>query len=92
MIKWKNKPHGIAPVQAEGWFMGKYFYFRSRYRYAVIQFADSEHDWDIVNISKKYVLYTSKDEYGASGITYWFAKLLIYKACLMYLLGFKSNV
>jgi hypothetical protein len=92
MIKWKRKPSGIAPVQAEGWFMGKYFYFRSRYRYAVIQFADSQHDWDIVNISKKYVLYTSKDEYGASSISYWFAKLLIYKACVMYLLGFKSNV
>ena len=50
------------------------------------------HDWDIVNISKKYVLYTTKDEYGASGIPYWFAKLLIYKGCLKYLLGFKSNV
>ena len=91
-ITWKHKPHGIAPVQAEGYFMGKYFYFRSRYERAVIQFADSEEDWKGVNILKKYVVYKTYNLYKASSIPYWKAKLLIYKGCLMYLLNFKSNV
>jgi hypothetical protein len=92
VIKWKEEPHGIAPVQAEGYFMGKYFYFRSRYERAVIQFADSEEDWKGVNILKKYVVYKTYNLYKASSIPYWKAKLLIYKGCLMYLLNFKSNV
>jgi hypothetical protein len=92
VIKWKEEPHGIAPVQAEGYFMGKYFYFRSRYERAVIQFADSEEDWKGVNILKKYVVYKTYNLYKASSIPYWKAKLFIYKGCLMYLLNFKSNV
>lgn len=91
-IKWKHEPHGIAPVQAEGWFMGKYFYFRSRYEKAVIQFADSEEDWAGVNILKSYVVYKTNILYKASALPYWKAKLFIYKGCLMYLLKFKSNV
>ena len=92
VIKWKEEPHGIAPVQAEGYFMGKYFYFRSRYERAVIQFADSEEDWKGVNILKKYVVYKTYNLYKASSIPYWKAKLFIYKGCLMYLFNFKSNV
>lgn len=92
ILKWKMKPSGACPVQAEGWFLGKYFYFRSRFKHAVIQFADSEHDWDVLDIKKQYVLFSTKDDYGASWIPTWFAYALIFKGCIKFLLNFKSNV
>ena len=39
MIKWKHKPSGNCPVQAEGWFLGYYFYFRARGNEAIIEFS-----------------------------------------------------
>lgn len=45
MIKWKNKPEGNCPVQAEGYFMNHYFYFRARYEEATIEFAKNYSDY-----------------------------------------------
>jgi hypothetical protein len=44
MIKWKYKPAGNCPVQAEGWFLGHYFYFRARGEWAIIEFAKTQED------------------------------------------------
>jgi hypothetical protein len=87
MIKWLSKPNGAAPVQAEGWFLGHYFYFRSRYDQAKIQFCRSQHDWDENYITKEYVLYSTKETYGASWLPYWFSVVLIYKGCFKFLLN-----
>lgn len=91
-IVWKTKPSGNCPVQAEGWFLGKYFYFRSRWDEAKIEFANSPHDWDEDRLLKRYSLYTSKDEYSAGWISKRFAYILIYKGCIKFLLKFKSNM
>jgi hypothetical protein len=48
LIKWKYKPNGWCPVQAEGWFLGTYFYFRSRWDQVTIEFCSTEEDWDHV--------------------------------------------
>jgi hypothetical protein len=87
VIKWKEEPHGVAPVQAQGHFLGYYFYFRSRYEKAKIEFARSQHDWDIDHITKAYLLYKTNIAYKASSMSYWKAKRLIYKGCFLFLLN-----
>jgi hypothetical protein len=89
-IKWIYPPSGACPVQAEGYFMGKYFYFRSRWETARIEFADSEEAWDDSKIDKTYILYKTYG-YAAGWIPHWKARLLIYKGCMMYLFKMKSN-
>jgi len=90
MIKWIHRPSGYCPVQAEGHFMGKYFYFRSRWSTASIEFADSEADWEKDNIIKRYILFEDKSKIGAGWIPKWMAYLCIYKGVIMYLLKFKG--
>jgi hypothetical protein len=92
MIKWIYKPSGNCPVQAEGYFMGKYFYFRSRWSTASIEFSETEKDWDERNILKRYILFEDKKGMGAGWMPKWMAYLCIYKAMLMYLLNFKSKL
>lgn len=44
-VRWRYKPHGLCLVQAEGFFLGYYFYFRGRYETLKIEFARSRADW-----------------------------------------------
>ena len=90
MIKWIYRPSGFCPVQAEGFFKGKYFYFRSRWSTASIEFANSEKEWKDGNILKRYVLFEDK-YHGAGWMPKWMAHLCIYKGLLMYLLNFKNS-
>jgi hypothetical protein len=83
MIKWIYKPNGNCPVQSEGYFLGKYFYFRARWNYVKIEFANSEDDWH-KNIYKSFLVHKT-GEYEAGHLKKWFCRLLIYKGCLMYL-------
>jgi len=78
MIKWKYKPSGNCPVQAEGWFLGHYFYFRARGEYATIEFENHF-----------YVL-TKTEPYMAGWLPKWICKLLIYKGCIKFILKHKS--
>jgi hypothetical protein len=89
-IVWIYRPSGICPVQAEGYFMGKYFYFRSRWGMASIEFADSLLDWKNCRITKRYVLFEDR-KMGAGWMPKWMAHICIYKGVLMYLLNFKSS-
>ena len=86
MITWIKKPYGQAPTQAEGWFLGYYFYFRSRWDIASIQFAKNQDYWyDIDNgIIKEYILLKTKKHNGASYISYKHAMFLIIKACIKF--------
>jgi hypothetical protein len=85
MIKWKRKPHGNCPVQAEGYFMGYYFYFRSRWNEAVIEFSKTEAGWDNDLIHARYILLDTEDEYAAGWLPKWICRLLIWKGCLKFL-------
>ena len=38
-ITWKQKSHGLCPVQAWGWINDRAFYFRSRYNTSCITLA-----------------------------------------------------
>lgn len=90
MLKWIYKPSGNCPVQAEGYFMGKFFYFRSRGSRTTIEFANSIEDWNNDKILKYYLLKVS--QWPEAG---WFSKrycyLLIFKGLMMFLLGFKTT-
>jgi hypothetical protein len=89
MIKWKYKPAGNCPVQAEGWFLGYYFYFRARGEYATIEFAKTEEDQGADVLSAFYVL-TKTEEHMAGWLPKWICRLLIYKGCIKFLFKFKS--
>ena len=90
MIKWIYRPSGNCPVQAEGYFKGKNFYFRSRWSRATIEFANSEKDWDDSNILKRYVLFEDK-YHGAGWMPKWMAYVCIYKGVFYYLFNIKSH-
>jgi hypothetical protein len=57
MIKWLYKPSGACPVQAEGYFLGYWFYFRSRGTQATILFSKIKEDYLGKNHYKYYVLW-----------------------------------
>jgi hypothetical protein len=78
-VYWILKPSGNCPVQAEGYFLNRYFYFRSRWGSARIEFSRNQEEWESNNIDKVIVLYNAKDGVGAGWISKWFAYLLIYK-------------
>lgn len=87
MIKWKRKPHGNCPVQAEGWFLGYYFYFRSRWSKATIEFSKTEAGWENGLIHGRYVLLdTEGDQFAAGWLPKWICRLLIWKGCCMFML------
>lgn len=92
MIKWIYEPQGNCPVQAEGYFRDKYFYFRSRHESATIEFCQSKTHWSRGLYNRCYVVGTTKKQYMAGWFPKWYCKLLIYKGCFMYFLNFKSNV
>ena len=90
MIKWKYKPAGNCPVQAEGWFLGHYFYFRARGEWVTIEFAKTQEDQEADVLSAFYVL-TKTEEYMAGWLPKWKCKLLIYKGCIKFILKHKSD-
>ena len=84
MIKWVYKPTGVAPVQSEGFFWDRYFYFRARYSTITIEFASTKEDcWDNRNIVE-YTLKETIGKYDASYYPKWKCILLIYWGCWLY--------
>jgi hypothetical protein len=90
MIKWKYKPAGNCPVQAEGWFLGHYFYFRARGECATIEFAKTQEDQEEDILIAFYVLIKT-EEYMAGWLPKWICRLLIYKGCIKFILKHKSD-
>lgn len=84
MIKWIHKPSGACPVQAEGYFLGHYFYFRSRWSVARIEFAKTEECWKKDNLTASFDLYHTKDTFAAGWLSERFCTKLIYKGCLKF--------
>ena len=92
MIKWKYKPSGMCPVQAEGWFMDYYFYFRARWDEASIEFSKTEPGWENDLIHARYILWTTYNKpYKAGYLNKWFCIFLIYIGCIMFLLHKNKN-
>jgi hypothetical protein len=79
MIKWKYKPAGNCPVQAEGWFLKQPFYFRARGEWATIEFGNH------------FYVVTKTEPYMAGWLPKWKCKLLIYKGCIKFILKHKSD-
>ena len=85
LFSWKYEPSGACPVQAEGQFLGHYFYFRSRWNTASIEFAETEAAWDKWSIIKRIEL----KHYGgadAGWIPKQEATCLVYLGCLSYII------
>lgn len=91
MIKWKQKPNGFCPVQSEGYFLGHYFYFRSRYEEAKIEFAKNEYHWRNDELAAEYLLMTTP-EYEAGWLPYWKCKALIYLGCFLFAIKRFTNI
>jgi len=90
MIKWKYKPSGNCPVQAEGHFLGYYFYFRARHTQAIIEFSKTEAGWQNDLIHAKYILATVP--YPMAGwMPEWKCRLLIWIGCFIFALKPNKN-
>ena len=84
IFSWKYSPTGQCPVQAEGQFLGHYFYFRSRWSTASIEFAETEEHWEKCHIIRRYAL--KRYEAPAAGwISAREAGWLIAVGCLAYI-------
>jgi len=91
MIKWIYKPKGACPVQAEGFFMGHYFYFRARWDKITIDFSKTEEDWRLNNLTRTYLLCKTNGHTDAGWISEKKAIYNIYKGCIMFLFKLKST-
>lgn len=87
MFKWKYKPCGIFHVQAEGWLLGFFFYFRAMGSSVTIDFSKSEELWIEGNYIKSFNLLNFRNR-KAGDLSFWKAELLIYLGCLLFLLTF----
>ena len=85
MIKWKYKPSGNCPVQADGWFLGYYFYFRARGNKATIEFSLTEAGWDNDLIHGRYVLHRTIKDHYAGWLPKWYYRILVWKGCIKFL-------
>ena len=85
MIDWKTKPNGNCPVQADGYFLGYYFYFRARGFRATIEFSLTEAGWHNDLIHGRYNLWETRDPYSAGWLPTWFCELLVYWGCVRFL-------
>lgn len=88
LFKWKQKPYGNCPIQAEGKFIGYNFYFRSRWSRATIEFYEGNVDYFSAEVafSKIFLLYETSDAYYAGWLEHSYCKYLVYKGCLKFLI------
>lgn len=79
-------------MQAEGYFLGYYFYFRSRGTVARIEFAASEEVlWDRELYLAQYELWHTRVEGAAGWLPYWFCRVLIWWGCLRFIFERRGN-
>lgn len=81
MIKWIYKPSGNCPVQAEGYFLGHYFYFRARGEHATIEFNKVEGGPEVA-----YYILAKTEPFMAGWLPSWKCKLLIWKGCFKFII------
>ena len=81
MIKWIYKPSGNCPVQAEGYFLGHYFYFRARWESATIEFSKTEGGPEVA-----YYVLAKTEPFMAGWLPKWICRLLIWKGCFKFMI------
>ena len=91
LIKWLYPPSGNCPVQSEGYFLGYYFYFRSRGYQSTIEFANSLDDWDNDKIISLYFLWKTRCPYCAGWLPHWFCRVLVWWGCFRFLFKILKN-
>lgn len=91
MIKWKYKPSGNCPVQAEGYFLKYYFYFRARGNKAILEFSKTEAGWDNDLIHARYTLCRTRSRIKAGWLPKWYCRFLIWVGCLRFLFKRHKN-
>ena len=85
-IQWAYKPMGICPVQAEGYFLGYYFFFRGRWDSLTIEFANSCDDWFNDKVIYWKILKTTDGIFNAGYYQQEKCIALIYRGCLLFLI------
>jgi hypothetical protein len=90
-IQWIYKPIGNCPVEAEGYFLNYYFYFKSRYNESTIQFAESKLAWYYDNIEKSICIKLYQNPFSAGWISEKKSILLIYKGCFLFSIYLLKN-
>jgi len=91
MIKFKYGPSGNVPIQSEGYFLGKYFYFRARGERAYIEFAKDENHWDHNMLICRYTLARTKD-HMAGWLPKWYCWYLIFKGFVWYIFKVEDDL
>ena len=87
LFQWVFKPQGTNLVQAEGYFLGYFFYFRATNVFATIEFFHSKYDFDReggVNILKGYIV-KNRNNYDATQLSKEESYFLIFKGCVRFL-------
>jgi len=87
-FKWIYKPSGNCPVQAEGYFLNYYFYFRARHQHATIEFYKNKADFETMQYNYKFYL-KKTSEYMAGWLSKAECTFLVFKGCFLFL--FKSK-
>ncbi len=85
-FKWEIKPNGNCPVQAYGWFLNHYFYFRARGSRATIEFYNDKGDFYISEPTANFVL-KETPEYVSGWLSKRTCKFLIFKGCFKFLIS-----
>lgn len=93
LFKWIYSPNGNCPIQAEGYFLGYFFYFRARYDIVTISFYNKKEDFDsyiwispVADIILKYT-----EPYQASWLSKRECKFLVLKGCFIFLFELIKN-
>jgi hypothetical protein len=84
LIKWIYKPSGNCPVQAEGYFLGKYFYFRSRWDQATIEFYENPVAFERGDAEIAAYVLAEVDSPKAGWMPKWKCRLLIWAGCAIF--------
>lgn len=90
LIKYLKGPDGYCPIQATGFFLGYFFYFRSRWSIAEIDFSKTEESWWRDDIKIHFEL-TQTKEYQAGWLSHRKCKWLIYKGCFKFAIFLLKN-
>jgi len=90
IFEWDYPPSGMCPVQAEGHFLGHYFYFRSRGATATIEFSKTQKDWEENKIVRIYKL-KSYPPFEAGYVPRKEATRLVYKGLFLFAIRWPST-
>lgn len=89
IFQWVYKPSGNCPIQAEGYFLGYFFYFRARHELATMDFYNDRGDFDNNAFAKPiaYIIVKTDDDYEAGWLSKKECTFLVFKGCFMFILN-----